>query len=88
MITDRCVCYYESEPPCPYCKYTHESLIAWLERRLEYADYLSLPIYVKQFEQMWVEEYGNLDGIPQELKDRTMEKYKRMKGGVFDDQRK
>ncbi|TPG77711.1 hypothetical protein EEL32_22545 [Brevibacillus laterosporus] len=32
MITDRCVCYYESELPCPYCK---RDLIAELEHEVE-----------------------------------------------------
>ncbi|MGG1445060.1 hypothetical protein ABE354_24010 [Brevibacillus laterosporus] len=32
MITDRCVCYYESEPPCPYCK---RDLVAELESEVD-----------------------------------------------------
>lgn len=66
---------------------TADNLIAWLERRLAFADRYTLPIYVFQFKEMWAKEFGSLDGIPQELKDRTTAMYERMKGASDDDPR-
>lgn len=60
---------------------TSDNLIAWLERRLANADRHTLPIYVRQFKRMWAEEFESTDDIPQEIKDRTMALYQRLKGG-------
>lgn len=52
------------------------SLMRWLERRLAWGC-MSIPYSVAAFRHMWREEFGNEDDIPQELKARTMEIYRK-----------
>jgi hypothetical protein len=55
-----------------------ESMMAWLERRL--TSNSAIPIYVKAFKKMWLEEFGTLDGIPEEFKKKVEDKYWELKG--------
>ena len=56
-----------------------ESMIAWLEHRISRSVYYTIPIYVGQFEDMWMEKFGTLDTVPRELKDKVNDRYKKLK---------
>ncbi|TPG68617.1 hypothetical protein EEL31_08855 [Brevibacillus laterosporus] len=47
-----------------------DSLIAWLNRRLEYADRGALRLYVLYFEDMWRKVFGTLSNVPDEVYDQ------------------
>lgn len=56
-----------------------EELYKWLEDRLKVSSRSTLPIYVGQFESMWIEKFGSVDSIPQELRDKISRRYKELK---------
>ncbi len=58
---------------------SYSSMIQWLEHRIENASYYTIPIYVGQFEDMWMEEFGTLEHIPKELKRKVSTKYKQLR---------
>jgi hypothetical protein len=63
---------------------TIQSLIGWLEYRVENASYSTIPIRIGQFESMWLEEFGTLDDIPQDLKDTVSKRYEDLKANRKD----
>lgn len=55
------------------------SIIAWLERRMEWASEETLPLYVASFKKMWCESFDTLDNVPPEFKEKVMTRYRELK---------
>lgn len=56
-----------------------DSIMAWLDRRLEWANKGTLPLYVAAFKNMWLESFSTLDTVPQEYKDKITERFNQLK---------
>lgn len=51
------------------------SLMAWMDRRLEWATPGTIPIYTVVFKTMWAESFGTLDTIPADYKEKVQQRY-------------
>lgn len=57
-----------------------ESIMAWLDRRLEYATSATeVNINVKRFLSIWSDFFGTTDNIPQWYKDKVEARYHELK---------
>lgn len=62
-------------------KAEQDSIMAWLDRRLEYANKSTFPLYLSQFRRDWLNTFGTADNIPQWYKDKVTAQYDRLKAG-------
>ncbi|KTS84432.1 hypothetical protein NS115_03615 [Paenibacillus jamilae] len=51
-----------------------DSLLGWLDRRLEWPD-MTIPISVRAFRSMWLKEFGTEANIPEWIKQKATQKY-------------
>jgi hypothetical protein len=56
-----------------------EELCKWLDDKLRVSRRSTLPIYVGQFESMWIERFGSVDSIPKGVRDKINRRYKELK---------
>lgn len=56
-----------------------DSIMAWLDRRLEWSTSGTLPLYVSRFKKEWCDSFGTLDTVPQEYKDKVKARYTKLK---------
>lgn len=52
-----------------------ESIIGWLERRLENCSVEQFNPYIRKFEEMWKESFGTLDNVPEQFKSKVKQMY-------------
>lgn len=56
-----------------------DSIMGWLSRRSENAtSSLELVGYIKKFDKMWVDSFGNIENIPIEFKEKIKGKLKEL----------
>jgi hypothetical protein len=56
-----------------------QSIMAWMDRRLEVACEFTFPLYVGYFKKMWLGSFGSLDSVPQKYKEKLNRKYEELK---------
>ena len=57
---------------------SEQSLMMWLDRRLEETTPAMMKSYVNIFKRMWIEEFDSLDGLSQEYKDKILKQYQEL----------
>lgn len=55
------------------------SIMAWLDRRLEWSNKQTLPLYVAVFKSIWHTSFDTLDNIPPEYKDKITARYRELR---------
>lgn len=56
-----------------------DSIMAWLDRRLEWASAQSIPLYVTSFKGLWLDAFGTLDSIPDSYKDKVRARFEELR---------
>jgi hypothetical protein len=60
-----------------------DSLVGWMERRMDCVTRGALRNYMDQFKYMWIKQFGTLDNVPKELISEINSRYIQLGRGLI-----